>query len=154
MNRFDLKPSRQLLGILVMAHGLALAMVLLVALPPGAKAAAAALVSLSAYYYARREALRVASDAIIALHLGAARACTLETVEGACWEGDVLNTSFVSARLAIVNVRLAEKRTVRHVVVLSDTLAMEDFRRLRVLLRWRYGRQGKHTAAEPRRYRR
>ncbi|HCA26203.1 MAG TPA: hypothetical protein DEP05_00870 [Betaproteobacteria bacterium] len=147
MNRFDLKPSRQLLGVLVMAHSLALVMVFLAALPPGVKAAAAALVLVSAYYYVRREALRAAPDAIVALHLGAARACTLETVGGACWEGNVLNTSFVSAKLAIVNVRLAAKRKVRHVVVLSDTLAAEDFRRLRVLLRWRCGWRGKHVAA-------
>ncbi len=143
MNYFELKPSRQLLTVLIVAHGLALAVMFLVVLSLSVKTAAAVLILLSTYYYVRREVWRVAPDAIIALHLGAARTATITMADGSCWEGRVLNTSFVSAKLTIVNVRLLAKRGVRHVIVLSDTLAAEDFRHLRVLLRWRYGWRGK-----------
>lgn len=150
MNYFELKPSQQLLSILVVAHGLALAIVFLMMLSLSVKMAAAVLILLSAYYYVRREVWRVAPDAIIALHLDAARTATITMANGSCWEGSILNTSFVSAKLTIVNVRLSAKRGVRHVIVLSDTLAAEDFRHLRVLLRWRYGRRGKHDAVNQR----
>jgi toxin CptA len=77
--------------------------------------------------------------------------CTLET-----WRGDVikcmlLGSSFVAPYLAVLELkplgvrRLWQRFRTRSVVILPDGIDVEEFRQLRVLLRWRWkNAQGAH----------
>jgi len=56
--------------------------------------------------------------------------------EGVIREGPLRDGSFVSPWLTVIRWRPAPSRFDRTVVVLPDMLPREDYRRLRVLLRW------------------
>lgn len=57
--------------------------------------------------------------------------------QGRWAEARILGSSFVSPRLTILNLALAGTRLPRSLVVAPDALPAEEFRRLRVWLRWR-----------------
>ena len=72
-------------------------------------------------------ALRIGRDGVLRLHI---------RKDG--WrEGELLGSSYVSSFLTVINVRLPGERRMRSVVLLPDTIGAEDYRRLRVWLRWR-----------------
>jgi hypothetical protein len=51
-------------------------------------------------------------------------------------EAAVLRTSCVTPALTVINLRVEGARTPRHVLLISDNIRADDFRRIRVLLRW------------------
>jgi toxin CptA len=53
-------------------------------------------------------------------------------------EASLLGTSFVSPYLAVLNLKPGNSRLARHIVLLPDSLEKEEFRQLRVLLRWKF----------------
>ena len=68
------------------------------------------------------------------------RGGSIEVVgEGAIREGSLRDGSFVSPWLTVIRWRPSHSRFDRTIVVLPDMLAREDYRRLRVFLRWEPG---------------
>jgi hypothetical protein len=77
----------------------------------------------------------------VLLHVGHDRRLTASTRDGRSHDGSILDASYVGARLTTIIWRpdgAARWAPARTVLILRDTLPAEDFRRLRVLLR--YGR--------------
>lgn len=127
--RLDLKASRLLAGALVLAHVLALA---------------AACISLAGWARYAAWAVIVASlwrvwapsrAAALSLELHEDGRASWRSQDGGWHEGKLGASHFVSTRLAVVELESAGGRT-KWVVVMPDSLNPEDFRRLRVWLRW------------------
>ncbi len=98
--------------------------------------ALAALVA-SLVFYLRREGLRFAPAAIVSVSLYPDCRCTFQTRSGARHEASLLGSSFVAPYLTVLGLKLADSRLARHVVILPDSVDVECFRKLRVLLKWR-----------------
>jgi hypothetical protein len=63
-------------------------------------------------------------------------AAVIHTRQGRSSVAQVLGSSFVSPILAILDLRVTDGRLRRAVPVAFDSLQRDDFRRLRVWLRW------------------
>jgi len=131
----ELKPTRVLAWLLGAAHLGAL--LLLATLPVAwwAIAVAAVLLVLSAALTISRHALRRGDHAITALEFTDRERLRVRTGAGVWHDGRLLGTSTVGAALAVLNIRL-DGRGMLHVVVTGDGIEDNDFRRLRVWLRW------------------
>ena len=83
------------------------------------------------------------------LHVGLDRRITVTGSDGRSQSGAILDDSYVGAWLTVIVWRADDLRwwrPARAVVVLADTLPPEDFRRLRVALR--YGRTAEMSGEE------
>jgi hypothetical protein len=94
----------------------------------------------------RMHALRQGSQACIALRLAPNRLLTATMGDGRLLAGHVRSSSYVGTRLTTIVWRADGERHSRSVWILPDMLPADDFRRLRVLLR--YARSG-DVAASP-----
>ena len=138
MLRITLKPSILLGVIVVTAHAATAATLAPLDSPAWMRlAGAAGLVFSLAYTLWYRVMLRGASSVAGVELLGgdAARVCLRS---GAILDARVLETSYVTPLLTVLNLRLAEQRWTRHVVLLRDSADAETLRCARVLLRWAY----------------
>ena len=128
--RLDLRPSRLLAGALIVAHGLALAAGW-ISFSGWAShvAGAAVLTSLGACLVRGRlgpSALELHEDG----------RTSWRTRKGSWHEGRLARGNFVSAALVVLGLEQAQRRR-KWVVLMADSTSPEDFRRLRVWLRWR-----------------
>jgi toxin CptA len=131
-----LRRSRLALAIVASTHALTAALFLWLPLTPVHRAAALALTVASAGVALHRHlgpaspsAIRVGIDRRIGVCARSGRDCT----------GHILDDSYVGARLATIVWRPEGAWRARTLLVLPDALTAEDFRRLRVMLR--YGRE-------------
>lgn len=134
MLMLKLRPSKILAILLVAMHFLALASVWLVSLPIGSKLAISLVFGLSlAYAFYRNFGKQVCRD------LRLDEQCSLTVLRGEnLWQEAIVQPStFVSPYLTVLNFRLSDEKTVRHVVIFPDSIDAEQFRQLRVLLRWK-----------------
>lgn len=130
--RLELKASRLLAGALVLAHVMALAATWL-SLAGWARYGSWAVILASLW--------RVTASwrsAALSLELHEDGRASWRNRDGAWHEGRLGRNHFTSTALAVVGLEAASERT-KWVVVMPDSLASEDFRRLRVWLRWRPG---------------
>jgi hypothetical protein len=105
----------------------------------GVLVAAWSLLALRRYVYGQR--------AMGHLRLDGDRTLLLSTRDGRTWRGRVLTSTYVDARLTTLVWRAEGRRLARAECILPDALSSEDFRRLRVLLR--YGRSEPTQGASP-----
>lgn len=137
MLRIGIAPSPSLAVLLVIAHLIAGACVLIFLPAWWAAVILTAAPCASLIFHLRRDALRLSGDAVIEVTLWDYGRCELLTRSGAVLEGKVAGSSFVSGLFTVVNVRLDGGRRLRSVVVMPDCAEAEDRRRLRVWLRYR-----------------
>lgn len=132
-----LTSSKILAGLHGSMHGLSIA--LLWSLPMGValKAMFSTLMLGSLVFYLWRDYLFALPQAIIAFRLGADCKCAFQIRRGDWVEASLLGTSFVSPYLTVLNLKPEYGRFARHIVLLPDSLEKEEFRQLRVLLRWK-----------------
>jgi len=135
--RIGIAPSTSLAALLVIVHLIAGACVLAFLPAWWAVAILTAALCASLVFHLRRDALRLSGDAVIEVTLRDHGRCELLTRGGAVLEGKVAGSSFVSGLFTVVNVRLDGGRRPRSVVVMPDSAAAEERRRLRVWLRYR-----------------
>ena len=76
------------------------------------------------------------SGAIVSLRMERGGALSLQTSDRDWHEAHVLGTTFVSPYLTILNLKCPDSSRARHVIVLPDSASPEEFRLLRVWLRW------------------
>lgn len=138
MLNIRLKPSGHLTLLLSAVHAIAIGLVLVLPLPIWLKVAAILAFCASFVFYLERNARLAAPNSIIALETGEDCTCVIETRNGRRLDGILLPTSYVSASLTVLNFKAHGERLVRHVVILPDAINSEDFRKLRVFLRWKY----------------
>ncbi|HEY6239806.1 MAG TPA: protein YgfX [Burkholderiales bacterium] len=132
--RFDLKPSIRLAGVLLLAHVLALA-ALWVSLAGWARYLAACGILLSAAA-CLAAALHRSSRTAVSLELHADGRASWRDRSGGWHEGRLAGDHFVSAALVVLGLVQPEGDR-KSLVLMADSASPEDFRRLRVWLRWR-----------------
>ena len=129
--------SRGLAGVLVAAHLAAVAVAWLTLskwwlLWPLTMVIVVSLVDVLAVH-----ALRTARRAVIRVDLGADAAVSVHFRDMLPTNGRLLGSSFVSFRLVVLRVALVNRHFPLSIVIEASSLPPEDFRRLRVWLRWR-----------------
>ena len=130
-------PSRRLAGLLAGMHAFAAALFWLAPLPHWLAVLLTAVLLGSAWSTLRRHGFRTRQHSLIALRLDADCRCEFQTRAGAWHEAALLGSSFVAPYLTVLNLKPAGGRLVKHLVILPDAVNAEDFRQLRVWLKWR-----------------
>ena len=128
-------------AILVLAHGAAIAMVVLAGMPPWLELIAIAALVASLVFDVRQTALLRAPDAVIALEITPDDKFSIRTRRGGWIECEVLGSTYVISFLTILNLKGIDSGRNKRAVILPDSLDAEDFRKLRVWLRWKRGPQ-------------
>lgn len=142
MIRIDIKPSRRLALLTALAHGAAAAAVVAVEFPPWVTTTLLFAIGVNCAAGLRRHAFLLHPESIIALRIGNEEEVQVELRGGECNPCTLLSTTFVSPWLSVLNLSAGEGAPARHTVLFEDSLDAEDFRRLRVRLRWSAGRSG------------
>jgi len=127
--------SRRAIAWVVAAHLLTASMLLSLPVPAGLRFAGVAGVAFACAFALRPLAGRRAPAL---LRVGIDRRIAVTARDGRTCEGEVLADSCIGRRLTTVVWRPDGARRARSIVILPDTLPVDDFRRLRVALR--YGR--------------
>ncbi len=139
--KITLRPSRILTAILVLAHGAAIAMVALAGMPLWPELIAIAALAANLVYDLRQTALLRAPGALIALEIASDDKLTVKTRRGEWIECAVLGSTYVTSFLTILNLKVIDSGRNTRAVILPDSLEAEDFRKLRVWLRWKHDPQ-------------
>jgi toxin CptA len=136
MLRIDLRPSRLLSLVLVLAHGMAVyAVWISLGGLPKILAAVAVLASLAATL---AHALLRAPRSAVSLELAEDGRVSWRDRRGAWHDGTLGASHFVSPFLVVVELKPGN-RGVKRLILLADSASRDELRRLRVRLRW--GRQ-------------
>ncbi len=98
------------------------------------------LLIISLYYYLRQDALLNFPWSVTLFKLIDAKRCELVMRNGRAIECAVLGISYVSAYLTVLILRPVRHWTLRSIVIVPDSVDAEEFRRLRIMLRWKWGR--------------
>lgn len=133
-----LEPSVRLGVMLSLAHFAAIGMLWPLALPLAVKLLGTTLLAASLLFYLRSYALLRSPRSVVALELSEEMACTLETQHGERIICTLQGSSFVAPYLTVLNFKLSGKFFTRSIVILADSIDAEQFRQLRVLLRWKW----------------
>ena len=140
MLKISLRPSRFLAAILIFAHAGAIALALLVDIPLWLKVVAVTLLIIQCLLLACRQALLLGPNSALALEVSSDHQFSMQTRASGWSDYDVLGTTYVTPYLTVLNLRGHGERGARHVTLLPDSLHAEDFRKLRVWLRWKEDR--------------
>lgn len=144
-----LKPSRRLGIVLGFAHFAAIVLVWPLMLPLSVKLTGSTLLVISLVFYLWRYALLRSPDSVSSLEVTDEMVCTLNTCDGGQITCALLGSSFVAPYLTVLDLKpLKTDRTdksprglsryfSRSVIILPDGINPEEFRQLRVLLRWK-----------------
>jgi toxin CptA len=131
-----LEPSRRLTAALGLAHlGLALALLPL-PWPAGWRVAGMAVVLAGAVPGIVMHARRRSRSAVVRLEVRPDGAIRLQHRDGRQSDGVVHGDSIVTPWLTVIGVTVPGRWRSTYVVVVPDAIDAEDFRRLRVRLRW------------------
>ena len=131
-----LVPSRLLTGWLIGLHAVSLVPLWWTDLPaPVGSALAIAIVAHGAWSVWRLGRLR-SPHSINGIKLQAGAGCTLIARNGDRFDGAVSGSTAILGYLVVLAVKAAAGRATRHAIVVHDMLADDDFRRLRVALKW------------------
>ena len=137
MFKIAIYPSHRLALLLILAHAAAAGVCVAADMPVALKVVFLLLIGASCGYALCGPALLRNQEAIVALEITDGGALSFQTRRGEWYRGTLLDSSFVAPYLAVLNLKTDEARLARHVVIMADSLAAEEFRRLRVWLRWR-----------------
>lgn len=134
-----LRASWRLTLLLGVAAGAAILSLWPLALPLPVKIVLGAAVAAGFLLHLWRDALRRLPGSVVTVEL-ADDGCVLTDRAGRVRRGTLRGDSFVSSFLTVVNCRLPGRPRRVSVVILPDAADAEEFRRLRVWLRWKGGR--------------
>lgn len=137
--RVSLRPSRHAAIAIVAIACLAWAAVLVLSVPTIAHLVTGLVLAGWARLALRRHAWRTSPRAAVELMVSSDAVVVVRRRDGQLAAGHLRSASFVHPRLTTLVWRPDGARVSRSVLVLPDMLSPEDFRRLRVLLR--YGRR-------------
>ena len=137
MLKIAIRPSRRLTLLLSLAHAAALGACLAADMPVALKLFVVLLIGLSCAHALYDAALLRSRKAIVALEIADDGVLTFQMRSGEWRRGILLDSSFVAPYLTVLNLKTDGTRLARHVVVMADSVAAEEYRRLRVWLRWR-----------------
>ena len=131
----ELRSSRLLAGLLGIAHGGVLLLLPTLPVAGWIVVLMSGMLVISASMTITRHALRRGARAVTALNLANREQLQIRAGDGVRHGGRLLGSSTVGAAIAVLNIRLDGGGTT-HVVIFGDGIDADDFRRLRVWLRW------------------
>jgi toxin CptA len=136
-----LLPSRIMLMLFVTATVFFGWMLFLVSLPYWLRIATLGLIVANTLYFIYRDALLAFPWSYISLNINANNQLKLVRKDGGQLDVDVQKNTVVTAYLTVLNCQLKEatffqRLLPQHIVILPDTINLDDHRRLRVWLRW------------------
>jgi toxin CptA len=138
--RAELAPSQALAVLLATVHFGAALLLLPLALPLWAKIGLAAMLITSLAFHLLRDAWLRLNRSVTAIDLvrdtTVGLSCEITLKNGTRRRCRLLRSSVVVPMLVLLNVRTEDSRLARGIAILPDMLSEEDFRALRVLLRW------------------
>ena len=140
MLRTVLRRSRILTAAFACAHLIAGFALVPLDVPLAAKLLTSVAIVASLIHAVRRYAWLRSRTAIVALELKDRETANVQFKVGTWHEARVLGTSYVSPLLTVVNVRVKGGRFAKHVLIVRDNVDPDDFRQLRVILRWSHVR--------------
>ncbi len=132
------KPSFQLVALLSLVHIAAAGLLWPLALPLGIKAIVAIALVISLVYYLRQDALLIADNAVIVFALSDEMQCIVTIRSGESMICNILGNTFVAPYLTVLNLKPVGELFTRSVVILPDGIDAEEFRQLRIWLRWKW----------------
>lgn len=136
MVRARLSPSCLLTATLTLVHCAAAATVFPLDVRPEYQATLITLVIASLGHALYHYALLRSSRSIIELEIHDREKAAIKT-QGTDWrDARILCTSCVTPSLTVLNLRIARSRFARHVLLVRDNVNSDEFRTIRVLLRW------------------
>jgi toxin CptA len=121
----------------LLAYGAAITAVLMVELPQWFKVVAITVLIAQCVVVVRRRAFLLGADAATAIEVTSDHRMSVETRSSGWCEYDVLGSTYVTPYLTVLNLRRPGNRMAKHVALLPDSLNADDFRKLRVWLRWK-----------------
>ena len=133
--RLALRRSRLAVALIVASHAATAVLLLALPLPAGASVGGAGGIVVACAWALRQTK---GPRAPVLLRVGVDRRIAVTTRDARTHDGDILADSFVGQRLTTIVWRPDGACRARTLIVMSDTMAADDFRRLRVALR--YGR--------------
>lgn len=133
-----LRPSKQLTVIISFSHFVAACLWWQLTLPVSIMLLGFSVLAVSLIFYLRHYALLKSARAVVAFELTEALECILETQCGKHIICTVSGSTFVAPYLVVLNVSSFGEFFARSIVILADTADAEEFRQLRVLLRWKW----------------
>jgi len=136
--KLSFSQSRYLVGGLTLAHAVGLVVVYIVEWPVLLKIPASLAVVASWLFYVRRDALLKPRDSVIVMSLRRDGGVEATTREGVMIVGRQMAGSFVHPWFTTILWRPDGARFSRAVVVMPDSLPADQFRELRVWLKWRW----------------
>jgi toxin CptA len=145
MLRVTLRSSRSIAAVLTSAHALAALTVLPLDVALWIQLALAVAVGISLTRALWRFAFLRSRYAFLAVEFLCDGKVSALTRDGEWRDALLLHSTYVSPLLTVLNVRVPGRRFVWHVLLVPDNCDLEAFRRIRVWLRWGYGR----TAVKP-----
>jgi toxin CptA len=134
---YRIAPSWRLAAILALGHGGVAALVLLLDIAPAWQLGILALLIASLVYELRTTALLRSAKAVVALRISPDNVFSAQLRGGGWRDYEVLGSTYVTSALTVLILRAAGARRMQSVVLLPDSMAADDFRRLRTWLRWR-----------------
>lgn len=136
MLTFPIRRSAYALWLLLLAHGSAIAVLWTLTLGLWIKALTTVAIVASAVFLIRRVALLATQDAVVAMEITEDAHLAIKTRRGDWRACRLSGNSYVSPWLTIMVLAEDNRRSARYVVITPDNVDAEDFRRLRVWLRW------------------
>ncbi len=133
-----LKPSLTLTCLLTLVHGIAAILVNLLTLTPSIRLAVAALLIGSFIFYVRKDAQLISRSAVVKIEPFGKSGCYLTTRSGSRIACQILGDTFVASYLTVLLLKQEMKLFPLSVVILPDRVDPEEFRQLRIWLRWKY----------------
>lgn len=134
----QLRPSRQLAALLSLAHCTAAGVFWPLALPVAVKILITLLLAGSLYYYLRRYAWLVSPQSIVSLHLTGRNACRIRMGTSEYFNTTIDASTFVASYMTVLCLKMEQAYRYRTVVILPDSIEPDNFRQLRVWLRWKW----------------
>ncbi len=145
-NKFDhihinLQPSYSLAAILIVSHCVAIILIWLLAITTAIKILVTIAITYSCVYYLRQDALLLNNNAVIAFDLFEKMQCKITTRSKKSIRCLIAPNSFVTPMLTVLIFKLEKPLSLSpfcSVVILPDRIETNEFRRLRIWLRWKY----------------
>lgn len=130
-----LKPSRIHAAILLIAHAMSAILIVILPLPLGFKLLGTAIIVIACLYYMRRYALLNTQSSVRELRMLSDG--KLEIFRTDWKSAELTGEQFVHPWFTIIRCRTETDRWPISIVILRDMLDTEQFRMLRVRLKWR-----------------
>lgn len=138
MLHLTLKPSRRLAILLTVAHAMSLPVLWVLPQSSIYLIAPSLLLAWSCFHSLRKSALLLAHSSVTGLQFDESGVCRFQSRDGDWQEATLLPSSSVFSWLVVLNFNVTPFWKGRRAVILADSTDAESFRKLRVMLRWKY----------------